>query len=414
MIAGLAAWRPRAVDDKPLVPSAVSASCQAGFVRGRSLRALAGAGRRAESRWTRFEHGCWRSGRSSRSLHRFLLAAASHSSSRSRPTTRQVSRPGRTMGCRTNRLAAEAALVPDTAAGDGVAVRASSLGGDVCRAGEFRPRGPRASRRSDAPRRRSGRHPSRLEDTLRRVERQMPSREWRACSRNTTCMERQLRDLREGVMRVRLVPVGEIFRRMPFVVRDLARDIGKRVHARDHRPEHGNRQVPHRTDDGSDPPSGSQRRQPRDRDRRSERVAAGKPPEGTIRLGASTVGESVVIEIADDGARDRPRCGRARVRRRRATSRTARWTPALLLDVICASGFSTRDEADRISGRGVGMAVVRTRSRNWAARLTWTRSPAAARRFAIDAAADAGDHRCDHRARRRPDFRRASVRGPAK
>ena len=42
-------------------------------------------------------------------------------------------------------------------------------------------------------------------------------------------IERQLRDLREGVMRVRLVPVGEIFRRMPFVVRDLARETGKQV-----------------------------------------------------------------------------------------------------------------------------------------------------------------------------------------
>ena len=46
---------------------------------------------------------------------------------------------------------------------------------------------------------------------------------------NSLAIERQLRDLREGVMRVRLVPVGEIFRRMPFVVRDLARELGKDV-----------------------------------------------------------------------------------------------------------------------------------------------------------------------------------------
>ena len=70
---------------------------------------------------------------------------------------------------------------------------------------------------------------SRLDDTLRRAERQMPSREFRLLQEHDLLMERQLRDLREGIMRVRLVPVGEVFRRMPFVVRDLARDIGKRV-----------------------------------------------------------------------------------------------------------------------------------------------------------------------------------------
>ena len=71
---------------------------------------------------------------------------------------------------------------------------------------------------------------SRLEDTLRRVEAHVPFQEWRALQDHSARLERNLRDLREGVMRVRLVPVGEIFRRMPFVVRDLARDSGKRVH----------------------------------------------------------------------------------------------------------------------------------------------------------------------------------------
>src|SRR4029079_585401 len=71
---------------------------------------------------------------------------------------------------------------------------------------------------------------ARLEDTLQRVEAHVPFQEWRALQDHNARLERNLRDLREGVMRVRLVPVGEIFRRMPFVVRDLARDNGKRVH----------------------------------------------------------------------------------------------------------------------------------------------------------------------------------------
>ena len=70
---------------------------------------------------------------------------------------------------------------------------------------------------------------ARLEDALLRVEKFTPATEWRTLQEHSESIERHLRDLREGVMRVRLVPVGEIFRRMPFVVRDLARDSGKRI-----------------------------------------------------------------------------------------------------------------------------------------------------------------------------------------
>jgi two-component system, chemotaxis family, sensor kinase CheA len=199
---------------------------------------------------------------------------------------------------------------------------------------------------------------ARLDDTLQRVERLVPSREYRLLQEHESLMERQLRDLREAIMRVRLVPVGEVFRRMPFVVRDLARDVGKRVrleiagqsteidkflierimdpimHLVRNAVGHGIETV-------------------------DRRVAAGKPPEGTIRLGASTIGESVIIEIADDGAGiDLAEVAQRGGAKGLHTDDGALDT-RLLLDIICASGFSTRDEADRISGRGVGMAVVR-------------------------------------------------------
>src|SRR5688500_19146461 len=70
---------------------------------------------------------------------------------------------------------------------------------------------------------------SRLSDTVERSERHLPSAHYRAMQDDAEAIERELRELREGVMRVRLVPVGEIFRRMPFVVRDIARDTGRRV-----------------------------------------------------------------------------------------------------------------------------------------------------------------------------------------
>jgi two-component system, chemotaxis family, sensor kinase CheA len=199
---------------------------------------------------------------------------------------------------------------------------------------------------------------SRLEDTLRRVERHVPSREFRLLQEHESLMERQLRDLREGVMRVRLVPVGEVFRRMPFVVRDLARDGSKRVqleitgqsteidkfliermmdpilHLVRNAVGHGIETV-------------------------ERRVAAGKPPDGTIRLSAATVGESAIIEIADDGAGIDLAAIAQRAPAKEIRADDGALDSRALLDIICASGFSTRDEADRISGRGVGMDVVR-------------------------------------------------------
>ncbi len=66
---------------------------------------------------------------------------------------------------------------------------------------------------------------ARLADALASVERaRAAGASGAAIQDNAAGIERQLRELREGVMRVRLVPVGEIFRRMPFVVRDLARE----------------------------------------------------------------------------------------------------------------------------------------------------------------------------------------------
>jgi two-component system chemotaxis sensor kinase CheA len=200
---------------------------------------------------------------------------------------------------------------------------------------------------------------SRLEDTLRRVEAHVPFQEWRALQDHSARLERNLRDLREGVMRVRLVPVGEIFRRMPFVVRDLARDNGKRVHLEltgqsteidkflvERMMDPVLHIVRNAISHGIETPD--------------QRIAAGKPADGIIRLGAATAGETVIIEIADDG---RGIDIASVAQRARSLGLVVPDDGGLesraLLDIICASGFSTRDHADRVSGRGVGMAVVR-------------------------------------------------------
>ena len=200
---------------------------------------------------------------------------------------------------------------------------------------------------------------ARLADTLERVEAHVPFREWRALQEHNAGLERHLRDLREGVMRVRLVPVGEIFRRMPFVVRDLARDSGKRVRLSltgetteidkfliERMMDPVIHLVRNAISHAIEPPA--------------ERAAAGKAAEGVIRLGASTSGESVVLEISDDGAGIDVRAVAVRARAAGMTVPDGPLDMGALLDILCASGFSTRDEADRASGRGVGMAVVRS------------------------------------------------------
>jgi two-component system chemotaxis sensor kinase CheA len=91
----------------------------------------------------------------------------------------------------------------------------------------------------------------------------------------------------------------------------------------------------------------------------AERVAQGKSPAGTIALRASTAGEMVVIEIEDDGRGVDLEKVVGRAKSLGLISPEAQPDTATVLDIICSSGFSTREEADLTSGRGVGMAVVK-------------------------------------------------------
>src|SRR6185503_3874575 len=117
---------------------------------------------------------------------------------------------------------------------------------------------------------------------------------------NAITIDRQLRTLREGIMRVRLVPVGEIFRRMPFVVRDLARETGKRV--RLELQGQGTEIDKFLIERMMDPVLHLVRNAvSHGIETADERVAAGKRPEGTIVLSATTAGDIVRIEIEDDG-----------------------------------------------------------------------------------------------------------------
>ena len=175
----------------------------------------------------------------------------------------------------------------------------------------------------------------------------------------SAAMERQLRQLRESVMRIRLVPVGEAFERLRFAARDAIRESGKRVTL----VFHGQRTevdklvvdrmlepllhlVRNAVSHGIESPA--------------EREARGKPAEGTLTLRAAAAGDRITIDVQDDGGGiDRERVA-ARARALGLLEPGEELTDENLLKVLCAPGFSTRDEADRTSGRGVGMDVVRS------------------------------------------------------
>ena len=199
---------------------------------------------------------------------------------------------------------------------------------------------------------------TRLEEQLSELKRVTPAPVWRSLQETSSGMARQLRDLRESVMRVRMVQIGEIFERMTFVVRDLARESGKKIlvqfsggeteidkflvermmdpfmHLVRNAVSHGLETV-------------------------AEREAQGKRSEGLLSLSAMTAGERIVIKIADDGRGIDRNVVIERANARGLNHANAETDDAALLDLISTPGFSTRDEADRESGRGVGMEVVR-------------------------------------------------------
>ncbi len=223
---------------------------------------------------------------------------------------------------------------------------------------------------------------SRLDDNLKRLEARVTASEWRPLQETNQAIERQLRDLREGVMRVRLVPVREIFGRMQFVIRDLTREHGKSVALTLSGQETEiDKLVVERM---MDPLLHLVRNAvSHGVETAAERVAAGKPPQGTIALRASTTGETIVIEVEDDGRGMNAEAIIERARSAGLVGADVANDTSVLLDVICAPAFSTRDQADRASGRGVGMAVVRREVEELGGSLALLTTPGKGTRFTI-------------------------------
>ena len=167
-------------------------------------------------------------------------------------------------------------------------------------------------------------------------------------------------ELQEGVMKTRMQPIGNAWQKLPRIVRDLATELDKQIELEMHGAETElDRQVLELVKD----PLTHLVRNSADHGLESaaERLAAGKPERGTIRLSAWHQGGHIIIEIADDGRG----LDFARIRAKAveqglgSEAEVAAKSDSEIGNLIFMPGFSTAAKVTSISGRGVGMDVVR-------------------------------------------------------
>lgn len=184
-------------------------------------------------------------------------------------------------------------------------------------------------------------------------------------SETTYAMARISDDLQDTIMKVRMVPVSSVFSRFPRLVRDLSRKSGKEV---DLIMEGEETELDKSVVEVIGDPLVHLIRNSVDHGIEPEdvRIAAGKPAKGKVTLRAFHKGNSVAIEIEDDGKGiDPDKMREVAIRKGIVTpEEAAQLDDREAMELIFAPGFSSAEKITDISGRGVGMDVVRTNIKN--------------------------------------------------
>lgn len=195
-------------------------------------------------------------------------------------------------------------------------------------------------------------------------------------------LERYTRELQESAMQIRMLPISVSFSRFPRLVRDLTAKMGKQV-ALTFTGEHTELDknvlekmsdplvhlVRNSLDHGIESPA--------------ERVAAGKPETGTLHLSASHENGSIVIRVQDDGAGiNRERVLNVAIKRN-VIAKGEQLSDEQIDNLIFRPGFSTAEEVTEVSGRGVGMDVVRNNIKDLGGRLEVSSTPGRGSTFTI-------------------------------
>ncbi len=176
----------------------------------------------------------------------------------------------------------------------------------------------------------------------------------------TAALARTVKDLQDGIMKARMLPVASVFNRFHRVVRDLAKAGGKAVRLE---LAGEDTEIDKKVIDRIGEPLVHLVRNAVDHGLEStaERTAAGKPREGLLRLGAYQEGDHICVEVVDDGrGLDRAAIARKAIEKGLiGAEEVAGASPEQVLSFIFLPGFSTARQVSDISGRGVGMDAVK-------------------------------------------------------
>lgn len=195
-------------------------------------------------------------------------------------------------------------------------------------------------------------------------------------------LSRQTRELQESVMAVRAQPVKNVFQRMPRMVRELSQSLGKQARIVilgedtevdktiiEELSDPLTHMIRNSMDHGVEGPE--------------ERVAAGKPPEGTVTLQAEQRSGRIVITVSDDGRGINREKLLAKARSRGLVSPEARLQAEEIDALLFHPGLSTADAVTDVSGRGVGMDVVKQNVEQLGGRILVASEPGRGTRFTL-------------------------------
>jgi len=191
-----------------------------------------------------------------------------------------------------------------------------------------------------------------------------------------------IRELQENVMSIRMQPVKSVFSRMPRIVRDVSKKLNKKVKlvtvgedtevdktVIEELADPLTHMIRNSLDHGLETPE--------------ERAEAGKAEEGIIRLSAEHRGGRIVIEIIDDGRGINREKVLSLAKEKGVVAEDAQLTENEIDNLIFAPGFSTAEEVTDLSGRGVGMDVVRRNIQSLGGRVSVQSFPGRGTRFQL-------------------------------
>ena len=211
---------------------------------------------------------------------------------------------------------------------------------------------------------------------------QLSGRAAQPLKRSVEEMMQHIRELQHAVMAVRMQPVKSVFSRMPRLVRDLSSQLGKQITLEmqgedtevdktiiEQLADPLTHMIRNCVDHGIETPD--------------KRAATGKEAQGTIRLSAAHRGGRILIDISDDGGGINRDKVRAKAIEKGIVSPEETLSESDIDQLIFAAGFSTAEQVSNISGRGVGMDVVRRNIEQIGGSIALENQPGAGSRFCI-------------------------------